>query len=148
MAHVELAIISFTCVALLILVLPLHLRRHNVANLALTAWLVVYNVIHGVNALIWASNTISHVPVWCDIGASHLTRVPSLLLIALSVTKVLLGSNIALPAACVYLCYYLELVASSRNQLGRSSRTKHLVLGALLFVFLPLLYVGLRRFPS
>ncbi|KAG6827326.1 hypothetical protein H0H87_005063, partial [Tephrocybe sp. NHM501043] len=62
-----LAAVSFVSVALLALFIPIARVRCNVANLAVVAWLVGANLVHGINAIIWAGNVELRVPVWCDI---------------------------------------------------------------------------------
>ena len=66
--HAELPVISFFCFALLVIFIPTRRVRCNVANLAIVSWLAGYNLVHGINVLIWAGNVNIRVPVWCDIG--------------------------------------------------------------------------------
>ncbi|KAG6811096.1 hypothetical protein H0H92_008984 [Tricholoma furcatifolium] len=63
----------------------------------MVAWLLGANLVHGINATIWANNIELRVPVWCDI-----------------VTKLLVGVMIALPGALLSMSRRLELVASKR----------------------------------
>lgn len=63
----EFSAISFTCAGLLTSFIPLHRVRCNVSNLAIVSWLIGGNVIHGVNALVWARDINIHAPAWCDI---------------------------------------------------------------------------------
>jgi pheromone a factor receptor len=64
----DLQAISFVCAGLLAILLVLPRIRRNVANLAIVLWLLACNLIHGINAIIWAGNIDIHVPAWCDIG--------------------------------------------------------------------------------
>lgn len=59
---------SFLCMGLLLLLSPVFLHSRNVAVILLVAWLVVCNIIHGVNALLWSGNDDVHIPAWCDIS--------------------------------------------------------------------------------
>jgi len=67
---VVLVALSFTCAALLAVFIPVKRIRTNIPDLAVVLWLTCYNIIHGVNALVWAGNVDIHIPVWCDIGAN------------------------------------------------------------------------------
>ena len=66
-----LAAVAFSCVALLACLLPAYWTTRNVAMLAIIWWLMLCDVIQGVNAVVWAGNAEVKVPVWCDIGASN-----------------------------------------------------------------------------
>ncbi|KAF8884488.1 pheromone A receptor-domain-containing protein [Infundibulicybe gibba] len=124
----DFSVVSFVCAALLAIFVPLPCIRNNVANLAIVSWLIVCNITHGVNAVLWAGNTNIHVPVWCDI-----------------VTKLLLGVNVALPGACVCLARYLELASSSRviSTHPRVKRNRMLVELVLCYLF-PTIYMSLH----
>lgn len=64
----ELPILSFTLVAFLTFIVSLNLKRSSVANLTLVGWLLVCNLLHAINSVIWANNVAIQVPAWCDIG--------------------------------------------------------------------------------
>ncbi|KAF9468429.1 pheromone A receptor-domain-containing protein [Collybia nuda] len=124
----ELPVISFVCAALLAVFLPVRRVRCNVANLAIVSWLVGCNIVHGINALVWAGNVDIHIPVWCDI-----------------VTKLLLGATVALPGACLCISRNLELVASTRMIFTDPRSRRNGVLFDLLFCYvLPILYMILH----
>lgn len=65
---VSLAILSFICAAFLAVCISVQRIRTSVPRLAIILWLFGYNLVHGINALIWFGNVDIHVPVWCDIG--------------------------------------------------------------------------------
>jgi pheromone a factor receptor len=65
---VELPAISFICFIFLVVFIPVRRVRCSVVNLAIVSWLSGCNLVHGINALIWAGNVDIRVPVWCDIG--------------------------------------------------------------------------------
>ncbi|GBE87051.1 predicted protein [Sparassis crispa] len=92
--------------------------------LSLITWLLLCNIIQGINSLVWASNIAVHVPVWCDI-----------------VTKVLLGAWVALPAACLCLCRHLQNCARQVETKGRRS---FLALDLALCVAVPVLYMAIH----
>jgi len=71
----DLPAVSFICAALLAVFIPVARVRCNVPNLAIVAWLVGCNLVHGINAIIWADNVDIRVPVWCDIGMFLLVPV-------------------------------------------------------------------------
>ncbi|KAF5342924.1 hypothetical protein D9758_014949 [Tetrapyrgos nigripes] len=89
--------VSFVLVVLLNLLLVFPAIRKDIVRMSLICWLIFSNIIHGVNAVAWSSNTNIHVPVWCDIT-----------------TKFLLGAMVALPGALLCLACRLEFVASQR----------------------------------
>ncbi|KAF9477445.1 hypothetical protein BDN70DRAFT_110899 [Pholiota conissans] len=89
------AALSFTCAALIAVFAPVPRVRTSIPHVALIFWLGGYNLVHGIDALVWADNTDIHIPVWCDI-----------------VTKLMLGANIALPGA--FLCIAIDLREKSR----------------------------------
>ncbi|TFK65314.1 fungal pheromone STE3G-protein-coupled receptor [Pluteus cervinus] len=95
--HPEFAPIAFTAAASLLLPLPWHWRAGNIATLSIIFWLFVCNVIYGVDAIIWSEGVRIIALVWCDIT-----------------TKLIIGANFALPAACLCVCIHLERVASVR----------------------------------
>ncbi|KAJ7455572.1 pheromone A receptor-domain-containing protein, partial [Mycena latifolia] len=124
---VLLPVLSFVLAAFLVAFLTILLRRPslNTPNIAFASWLLLANLVHAVNALIWASDVQPRVPVWCDI-----------------VTNLLLGATAALPGACVSSARAHELLASSRKMHPNTYSKRLHVLGdvALCFVF-PLLYM-------
>ncbi|KAJ7164152.1 pheromone A receptor-domain-containing protein [Mycena filopes] len=96
---------------------------YRTAIIALALWLLLGNAVHAVNTLVWASTDAVRVPVWCDI-----------------VTKLLLGTTMALPGACISLALALRSSLSSQRKTYDYSR---LVDVALCYV-LPLLYMVLH----
>lgn len=53
---------------LVLVTIPHHWRVRNLATLSIIAWLSAYNLIYGIDAIIWAGNVDIVAPVWCDIG--------------------------------------------------------------------------------
>ncbi|KAI3603877.1 putative STE3-like pheromone receptor STE3_Mr3 [Moniliophthora roreri] len=94
---IALPIVSLLCAALLGFCYTGSRVCADVAEMSLIAWLIVCNLIRGVNSLVWDNSTNIHIPVWCDI-----------------VTKVSLAATVALPACCFCLAAHLELMASNR----------------------------------
>ncbi|KAF9064867.1 pheromone A receptor-domain-containing protein [Rhodocollybia butyracea] len=76
--------------------------RSDVAQLALVLWLLVCNLIQGIDSLIWAGNTDIHVPRWCDL-----------------VTKILLGLMVAIPGACI--CIAIKLARIHQDEKRKAS---------------------------
>ncbi|KAJ7813352.1 pheromone receptor [Mycena olivaceomarginata] len=95
--HPEFAPVAFIAAFSLFLALPWHWRAGNVATLSIIAWLFTINIIFAVDALIWGDSTAIVAAVWCDIT-----------------TKLIIGSSLALPAACLCICIHLEQVSSVR----------------------------------
>jgi pheromone a factor receptor len=44
------------------------LRRQHLPYISIALWLLLANLICGVNSLVWADNVTVRVPIWCDIG--------------------------------------------------------------------------------
>ncbi|KAJ3502538.1 hypothetical protein NLJ89_g8842 [Agrocybe chaxingu] len=125
---VELSIVSFACAAILAVFLPVRRIRSSVPNLAILLWLGGYNVVHGINAVVWNGNAHTHVPVWCDI-----------------VTKLMLGANIALPGAFLCISRQLELVSSSRTiSLDKKVIRNRTILDLTICYAIPILYMSLH----
>ncbi|EGN92608.1 hypothetical protein SERLA73DRAFT_65462, partial [Serpula lacrymans var. lacrymans S7.3] len=126
--HREFSPVAFLAALLLLLPLPWHWRARNVATLAIIAWLFVINVIYGVDAIVWGNNVNIVIPVWCDITS-----------------KLIIGANFALPAACLCVCIHLEQVASVRQARTTSDeKRRRQIFEALMCFGLPLLFMGLH----
>lgn len=67
------AVVPFVCAALLAVFIPVKRVRTSVPHLAIVLWLAMYNLVHGINAVIWDGNVENHAPVWCDIGECFLS---------------------------------------------------------------------------
>ncbi|KAH7325450.1 GPCR fungal pheromone mating factor, partial [Rhizoctonia solani] len=55
--------------ALLLLVLPTHVRTRNSGTLLFIGWTFTTTLVFFVNSLVWAGNLSNPAPVWCDISA-------------------------------------------------------------------------------
>ncbi|EPQ55602.1 STE3-domain-containing protein [Gloeophyllum trabeum ATCC 11539] len=115
--------------ALLVLVpLPWHWQARNVATLSIIAWLFVVNIIYGINAIIWGSDAIIRFAPWCDI-----------------VTKIQIGSNVALPAACFCLDWNLASVASiNRVRITTQDRRRRRIFELVICWGVPAVYMTLH----
>ncbi|CAK5271760.1 unnamed protein product [Mycena citricolor] len=126
-----LPVLSFVCAGLLAVFLVSLLRQPtiNTANVALVLWLLFGNIVHAVNAIVWAHGTdVNLLPVWCDI-----------------VTKLLLGVNVAVPGVCLCSARYLELLSSKRRIFPNSySQRLHTLFDIALCYVLPVLYLALH----
>jgi len=124
----EFAPIAFIAAFSLVLPLPWHWRAGNVATLSIMFWLFLANMIYAIDAVVWSDNINIVGTVWCDIS-----------------TKLIIGSNIALPAACLCICIHLEQVASVRLARTSQSDKKRRQLFELGMCFaLPVLYMILH----
>lgn len=144
-----LPVLSFLSAGLLSVFLSVPRINSSFVNTSLVVWLMVGNLIHGTNALVWAGNTDIHIPVWCDIGllahsyhhARHLW-LRSLFL----VTNILIGANVALPGACVCISVHLEHMSSRRPILSNWYIKKATLLFQVIFCFFfPIVYMSLRE---
>ena len=142
--RVELPIGAFLAAALVLLPLHRHVKAHNVATVSLVAWLFFCNLIAGTNAIIWAQNTRDVLPIWCDIGeSSPCTLKPPLTLV--SVTKLQIGANIAVPACCLCICVHLERIASVRGaNTSHAQKRRRMIYDGLACWLLPCIYMALR----
>ncbi|TFK50582.1 fungal pheromone STE3G-protein-coupled receptor [Heliocybe sulcata] len=92
----ELPVVSFVCGAALVVAAAAQRRSLHLPSFAILAWLLVCNLIHGVNSLV----NESYVPVWCDL-----------------VTKLELATPFAVAMAGLCLAHSLESVSSEREVL-------------------------------
>ncbi|KAI0694922.1 pheromone A receptor-domain-containing protein [Cerioporus squamosus] len=120
----ELPVVSFLCMGLLLILSPAFLHSRNVALISLAAWLVLCNLVHGVNALLWSGNDNVHVPAWCDI-----------------MTRVLLAAQMALPGCALALARKLRQCAIGQEVTQRA----HTYMQDLTFcLIIPLAYIVLH----
>lgn len=68
MTRFELPVLSLLAVLSLLVILPFHLRARNIPFLFVIAWLLVCNIIQGVDAVVWADNALIRAEGWCDLG--------------------------------------------------------------------------------
>ncbi|KAI0341203.1 putative pheromone receptor STE3.3, partial [Trametopsis cervina] len=120
----ELSIVSFLCTVLLSGLAFLHAKSRNVAVLALISWLLVANLIQGINSIIWSANETVRSEVWCDISS-----------------KLLLGSRLALPLTCTCICAHLHYLSSARNTRRRPHR---FLLEFTSCLIIPFIYMALH----
>ncbi|KAJ7087022.1 GPCR fungal pheromone mating factor, partial [Mycena epipterygia] len=66
----------------------------NIATLSIIAWLSLYDLTYGINAVIWEGNVDIIAPVWCDI-----------------VTKLKIGADVGLPGCCLCMAKQLNRIA-------------------------------------
>ncbi|KAJ7150666.1 GPCR fungal pheromone mating factor, partial [Mycena filopes] len=111
--------------ALVLATLPHHWRVKNFPTLSIIAWLALYNLISGVDAIIWAGNTDIKIPVWCDI-----------------VTKLKIGADVGLPGSCLCVAIRLNRITYGREMSPRKWR--HRTLDIFLCWGLPVLIMVLH----
>ncbi|EJU00450.1 STE-3-like pheromone receptor [Dacryopinax primogenitus] len=111
--HPELPIGAFIAFICLMICLPSHLRVRNVASSSMNIWLSLVCLISGINSVAWAMDMIVRFPIWCDIA----------------VTKILIGSNVAFPAAAFSICRFLCDVArpNAKEQTIKTRRSRAFV---------------------
>ncbi|KAI0370946.1 STE3-domain-containing protein [Pilatotrama ljubarskyi] len=126
--HRELPAASILAAILVLLPTPWHWRAGNVATLSMIVWLFAVNVIYAVDSIIWSHTVAKVALVWCDIT-----------------TKILIGANIALPAACMCVCIHLEHVASVRQALTTlAQKRRRQIMEAVLCYLVPVIWMGLH----
>lgn len=124
--HIELPVVSFISAFLVLIPLPWYCKSSNVPAISISLWLFIANIVNGINSVIWADNTIIVAPVWCDI-----------------VTKILVGTNVAIPTSIFCLCAYLER-ASLAGQSYNLQKRRILYINILLCLGVPIVYMILH----
>ncbi|PIL26111.1 hypothetical protein GSI_11865 [Ganoderma sinense ZZ0214-1] len=128
MSPVPQAVASFLAAALVLIPLPSHWRARNVPTISLAIWLFVLNVAHGVNVIVWWDNLQLKLLIWCDI-----------------VSKLVIGANMALPAACFCLAMRLEGVAAVRHaKTTYPDKRRRMVVDVAICVGTPCIYMALH----
>ncbi|KAJ6451995.1 pheromone receptor Rcb2 B43 [Mycena vitilis] len=126
--HPELVPIAFISAFSLGLALPWHWRARNVATLSIIFWLFIVNMIFAIDSIIWANSIDVVAAVWCDIT-----------------TKLIIGSNFALPAACLCICIHLEQVSSVRSaRTTVADKKRRQIFEALMCFALPVVFMALH----
>lgn len=138
-----LAAVAFLCVVFLACLLPAYWTSRNVAMLTLIWWLILCNAIQGVNAVVWAGNTETKIPVWCDIseyGCFGLRKTSGSYRIG---TKLLMGVRVAIPATCVCLSNrvrHLLMTGDAKGGIGILS------FDLITCIAIPVTYMVLREY--
>ncbi|KAF7421282.1 hypothetical protein PC9H_011804 [Pleurotus ostreatus] len=124
----EFAPVAFISAFSVLLVVPWHWRARNVATLSMAAWLFITNAIYAIDAVVWSDNVKIAIPVWCDIT-----------------TKIIIGSQFALPAACLCISIHLERVASVRAaRIMQQDRRRRQIFEGLMCWGLPAVFMALH----
>ncbi|TFY75333.1 hypothetical protein EWM64_g8679 [Hericium alpestre] len=126
--YAQLPVASILAALCVLIPMPWHWRARNIATLSIIAWLFISNMIYFVNSIVWADSARVVIPVWCDI-----------------VTKLQMGANIGLPAACLCVCVRLESIAAVRSvTVSRASKQRRMLFDAGMCWGLPVLYMALH----
>ncbi|KAM5538797.1 hypothetical protein V8D89_007519 [Ganoderma adspersum] len=122
------AFASFLAAAIVLVPLPGHWRARNIPTLSLIAWLFVLNVAHGVNVVEWYDNTEIKLKIWCD-----------------TISKLVIGANMAIPAACFCLALRLEGIAAVRSvKTSHTNKRRKMLVDIAICVGLPMIEMGLH----
>lgn len=148
MTGTMLAFLSFVCAVCLAVFISAKSIRTSVPRLSIILWLLGYNFVHGINALVWSGNVDIHARVWCDIGEILCFFLLLLLINNLSiVTNFMLGANVALPAAFLCVSRQLELLSSTRTIPCHPTVVRNwLIFDVFMCYLLPIIYILLRKF--
>ncbi|EMD35235.1 STE3-like pheromone receptor B mating type [Gelatoporia subvermispora B] len=126
--HPEFPYVALFAAACLLVPLPWHWRARNIATLSIIAWLFVIDVIYAVDAIVWKHSVDIVIPVWCDIT-----------------TKIIIGSNIALPAASMCVSIHLEQVSSIRQvSFTKASKRRRQIIELVLCWLVPAIWMALH----
>ncbi|KAF9221766.1 STE3-domain-containing protein [Gyrodon lividus] len=120
-------VISYISAGLVVIPLIWYLRARNIAAVAIGMWLSITNIIYAVDALIWAENSDIKALVWCDISTSFI-----------------IGSQIALPAACFCICIHLERLASFCQTSTPVATRRRILFECVMCFGLPTAYTALH----
>ncbi|KAI0752092.1 pheromone A receptor-domain-containing protein [Fomes fomentarius] len=135
------AFASFLAALLVLVPLPGHWRARNIPTLSLIAWLFFLNVAHGVNVIEWYDNIAMKLEIWCDI-IRPLVLTPSS---NLTVSKLVIGGNMAIPVSCFCLALRLEGIAAVRHvKTSHSDRRRKMLTDLALCVGLPVIEMALH----
>lgn len=148
MSPVARALSSFLAALLVLVPLPWHWRARNIPTLSLIVWLFLLNITHGVNVIEWYDNVDVKLEIWCDIS----TFWSSLASSATSgnpwptVSKLVIGANMAIPAACFCLAMRLEGIAAVRSVKTTSDdKRRKLLVDLAICVGAPIVQMALRE---
>ena len=142
--------VSAICAIFLACFLPVRRVYSDVPSLALVSWLLMANLVHLVNAVVWAGNVDVHSEIWCDISEFHISRGVFATLTSVIATKLVLGVNVAVPAAFLCIGRQLELLSSKRKLYNADARfhRNSMLFEVLCCYFIPLIYMALRKSSS
>ena len=147
MSRIELPVLSLLAALSLFVILPLHLRSRNIPFLFVIAWLLVCNIIQGIDAIVWADNALIRAEGWCDMGEWFFeSRVNLVSDRHLQVTPVLYALRVALPAVALCVCRQLEIVSSTLD-VSYDPRDKYFtsVFHYSVCLVIPVVYAVLRE---
>lgn len=126
--HVDLVVVAFLCATIVIIPLPWYWRARNVSIISVIFWLFTYNLIRGVNAIVWGDDVIVRTPVWCDIS-----------------TKLMIGAPMGLTSAMLCVCRFLAQVASPHHKLqSAGDRRRRKIFELVMCVAVPLVFMALH----
>lgn len=140
---VQLPIFSFLSTLLLFLILPAQVHHYSIPSASIILWLILCNIIHGINSVIWFGNQAEHAPVWCDISRIFGYGLNCILILSTG-SVVLLGAMVAVPACFLCIVRRLEAVTTFRGSEPRQVKTFEAAFEAAMCFLLPALYMGLR----
>ncbi|KAL1704028.1 pheromone A receptor-domain-containing protein [Schizophyllum commune] len=122
----ELPVFSFLSACILLVALPFKRVRRDIPSTCLLLWLLAWNVIHAVNAVMWAGNADVRALPWCDL-----------------VTKVMLAALMGVAGCALCMLRVLEFLASARNP-GPNARRNTVSIEVLFCIVIPVLYMVLH----
>jgi len=110
------AVLSFVCAGLLSVYVPVKRVYSSVPHLSLILWFIGYNVVQGVNGLLWDGNVDIHATIWCDISElGHSGKFSKACLLFFKATRFTIAAKVGIAGALTCLARDLELFASKRS---------------------------------
>ncbi|KAL1678385.1 pheromone A receptor-domain-containing protein [Schizophyllum commune] len=122
----EFPVFSFLSVCILCVALPFKRVRRDIPSTCLLLWLLAWNVIHAVNAVMWAGNAGVRALTWCDLA-----------------TKVMLAALMGVAGCALCMLRVLEFLASARNP-GPNARRNTVSIEILFCIVIPVTYMLLH----
>lgn len=106
------AFIGFT---LVLTPLPWHLQAWNAGTCLYMIWTAIACINLGINAIVWHGNALNPAPVWCDICTLFQSSVVSLRLTSTLASRLIIASNVGIPAASLCINRRLYKIATSTS---------------------------------
>ncbi|TRM58315.1 pheromone A receptor-domain-containing protein [Schizophyllum amplum] len=122
----ELPVLSIVSVCIITVALPFKRVWRDIPTPCLLLWLLAWNLIHTVNAVMWAGNAGVRTLVWCDLA-----------------TKVALAALMGVAGCALCMLRVLEFLATARKP-GPNTRRNTVAIEILFCVVIPLVYIILH----
>ncbi|KAF9526208.1 fungal pheromone STE3G-protein-coupled receptor [Crepidotus variabilis] len=121
-------IFAFLGFVLSLIPLPWHLQAWNSGTCYFMMWAALACLNQFINSIVWAGNSINHSPAWCEISI-----------------RIMMAASVGVPASSLCINRRLYHIANVQKiNLGRSEKTRAIVIDSLICVLFPLFFVALQ----